>query len=182
MKKVILFGMVLFAGLVTDSVAQTQKTSTSNTPQQGSVNGTGSGSAANMKPNGSGKMTPGVTNNGNGGPSPTAPTNTQGSTSQGSASIPSPGGAKGTHTMATKQPRAAKNGTVDTKSTSGSTGGSKRPTSVAAVKQEARTSDPNVSTNGPQPTGPGKPGTPSGKAMGKTTGGDSYPQTGNKKN
>ena len=179
MKKVILLGIALFAGLLTDSIAQNHKASPSTSSQQGSTSS--SSPAAAMKQKGSGKMAAGVTNNGNGNQSPTAPTNTQGSTSQGSASVSSPGGAKGTHTTASKQPGASKSGTVDTKSTSGSTG-SKRPTSVAAVKKEARTSDPYVSTNGPQPTGPGKPGTPSGKAAGKDAGGSSYPQTGSKKN
>ncbi len=153
-------------------------------------------SVEGMKRRGSGKMASGVTRSGNSNLSPTGPTNTQGSTSQGSASVPSAGGAKGTRVAETKRdntgPKSTKNGTasdggltsngtptyggkkVSSASTSGSTGGSKRPTSNAAVQKEARTSDRNVSTNGPQPTGAGKPGTPSGQK----TGGNSYPQTG----
>lgn len=203
MKKVILFGAVLLAGLATDSIAQNASHKTSNgvVSQPGTSNNTNTSSTNGMKRKGSGKMASGVTRNGNSNLSPTSPTNTQGSTSQGSASVPSAGGAKGTRTMATKQPngpKSTKNGTasdggltsngtptygakVDTKSTSGSTGGSQRPTTTGAVQKEAKSSDANVSTNGPQPTGAGKAGTPSGAASGKKAAGNSYPQTGAKK-
>lgn len=203
MKKVILFGAVLLAGLATDSIAQTasQKPSTGVASQQSASANTTTGSTDGMQRKGTGKMSSGVTRNGNSNLSPTSPTNTQGSTSQGSASIPSAGGAKGTRTVAAKQPNApksTKNGTAsdggstgngtpayggkaNTKSTSGSTGGSQRPTTAAAVKKEAKTSDANVSTNGAQPTGAGKAGTPAGTASGKKAAGNSYPQTGTKK-
>ncbi|AQG81266.1 hypothetical protein AWR27_19240 [Spirosoma montaniterrae] len=165
--------------------------------QQSSTTNTNKSSVEGMKRRGTGKMESGMTRNGNSYYSPTGPTNTQGSTSQGSASVPSAGGAKGTRVAETRpktgsQPKSTKNGTasdggltsngtptyggkkVSESSTSGSTGGSKRPTNNAAVQKEARTSDRNVSTNGPQPTGAGKPGTPSGQKAG----GNSYPQTG----
>ncbi len=169
--------------------------------EQGQSMNNNTSSVDGMKRKGSGKIASGITRNGNSNLSPTSPTNTQGSTSQGSASVASPGGAKGTRTVETKQRSSAtaakstKNGTatdggltsggtptygakVDTKSTSGSTGGSKRPTTTAAVQKEARTPDKNVSTGYPEPTGAGKPGTPAGNAAGKKTGGNSYPQTG----
>lgn len=203
MKTILIVSFTLAAGLLTHTYAQTQGGKMSNggvASQQGGTAKSNTSSVEGMKRKGSGKMASGVTRNGNSNLSPTAPTNTQGSTSQGSASVPSGGGAKGTRTgiaRSTNGPKSTKNGTasdggltsggtptygakVDTKSTSGSTGGSKRPTSVGAVQKEARTPDKNVSTNGPQPTGPGKPGTPSGSTAGKKTGGNSYPQTGTK--
>ena len=203
MKKIITLALTLTAGLLSNARAQTQGGKMSNSgvvSQQSATTNAKTSSVDGMKRKGNGKMADGVTRNGNSNLSPTSPTNTHGSTSQGSAVAASPGGAKGTRTEVARPsngPKSTKNGTasdggltsggtptygakVDTKSTSGSTGGSKRPTSTAGVQKEARTSDKNVSTGYPQPTGPGKPGTPSGSAAGKKTGGNSYPQTGNK--
>ena len=203
MKKIITLSLTLAAGLLTQAYAQNQGGEMSNggvVSQQGGTAKSNKSSVEGMNRKGSGKMAAGVTRNGNSNLSPTAPTNTQGSTSQGSAIVASPGGAKGTRTEVVRPrtgPKSTKNGTasdggltssgtptygakVDAKSTSGSTGGSKRPTSTAAVQKEARTSDKNVSTGYPRPTGVGKAGTPSGSAAGKKTGGNSYPQTGNK--
>lgn len=203
MKKAIILSAALVTGLMLDTRAQTgggpssaEKRSVNGiVSEQGKSMSNKTSSVEGMQRKGSGKMSAGVTRNGNSNLSPTSPTNTQGSTSQGSASVPSTGGAKGARTVETKQKnstsaaKSTKNGTatdggltsngtptygakVDTRSTSGSTGGSKRPTTTEAVRKEARTSDKNVSTGYPEPTGPGKPGTPSGRS----TGGNSYPQ------
>lgn len=196
MKQVILLSAALLGGLLSQSAAQnqTQKAATGVSSQPGGSAKNNTSSVDAMKRRGSGKMASGITRSGNSNLSPTAPTNTQGSTSQGSASVPSAGGARGTRTTAAKPANRSGNvpnrtasdggqptkGRVSTQSTSGATGGSKRPTSAGAVQKEARTSDKNVSTNGPKPTGVGKSGTPSGSASGKNAGGNSTPQTGGK--
>ena len=203
MKKVITLSLTIAVSLLAQAYAQNQGGKMSNSgvvSQQSGSAKSNTSSVDGMKRKGSGKMAAGVTRNGNSNLSPTSPTNTQGSTSQGSASVPSGGGAKGARTETARSsngPKSTKNGTasdggltsggtptygakVDTKSTSGSTGGSKRPTTVGAVQKEARTSDKNVSTGYPEPTGPGKPGTPGGTAAGKKAGGNSYPQTNGK--
>ncbi|WP_460983787.1 hypothetical protein [Spirosoma fluminis] len=205
MKKSIFLSVVLMAGLVTGASAQSKsaKNSTNGVvSQQGKTTDANTSSVEGMQRKGSGKMASGVSRNGNSNLSPTSPTNTQGSTSQGSASVQSAGGAKETRTKQAAQvnaPKSTKNGTasdggltsngtpkygakVDQNSTSGSTGGSKRPTSTTATRKEANTSDKNVSTGYPQPTGAGKAGTPSGSASGKKAGGNSYPQGGSNGN
>lgn len=199
MKKTVMFSMALGLLLVAGANAQNQggkETVNGVVSQQGQSANSNTSSVEGMKRRGSGKMAAGATRNGNSNLSPTGPTNTQGSTSRGMSSKPSAGGAPGTRVTETRQtnnnaPKSTKNGTasdggltssgtprygtkVDQASTSGSTGGSKRPTSAAGVQKEARTNDKNVSTGYPQPTGAGKPGTPSGKPAG----GGSYPQTG----
>lgn len=205
MKKAIIMSVALAIGICFGAVAQANQetgnvTNGGISSQQAATKKSsknGDTPAEGLQRRGSGKMAAGASRNGNTNLSPVQPTQTQGSTSQGSASVPSTGGAKGTRVSETRPKNSAstKNGTasdggltssgtptygakVDTKSTSGSTGGSKRPTSTGAVQKEARTSDKNVSTGYPQPTGAGKPGTPSGSASGKKVGGNSYPQTG----
>lgn len=85
-------------------------------------------------------------------------TTTEGSTSQGTASTPAPGGASGTNVRQVVRKAPAK---VSTASTSGKTG-SDRPTTAAAVKKEARTSDKNVSTGYPEVKGMKQPGDATG--------------------
>lgn len=157
------------------------------------------GSADGLKRRGTGqespKMKQGVSRRGNSNLSPTGPTNTQGSTSEGSASVPSRGGASGTNmrearggvkgslnsknNTASDMGMTGRNGSMNSNgrsksntevSTSGATGGSKRPTSTEAVRKESRTNDRNVGTGYPEPTGPGKPGTPAGNAKKSKTG------------
>ncbi|QJW91657.1 hypothetical protein HNV11_20870 [Spirosoma taeanense] len=146
----------------------------------GSSNGAqpaGVGKADKMKRGKDGQLPAEATQNGNSRASVNQPIVTQGSTSQGSASVSSGGGAKGSQVKTASQKAMANTETkASVKSTSGSTGGSIRPTSTAATQQEARTSDANVSKNGPQPTGVGKAGTPSGNTAGRKAKGQSYPQ------
>lgn len=196
MKNAIVLGMMLTAGVAVDAAAQTQS---SPQPATNGIVSKGKNSTSDptegMKRKGSGKMESGPTRNGNSNLSPTGSTNTQGSTSEGSASVPSNGGAKGSNVPSNQErvrPGSSKNNTAtdggltssgtprygttpDQNSTSGSTGGSRRPTTTGQVQKEANTSDPKVSTGYPEPTGPGKPGTPSGNAKGKQAGGNSYP-------
>lgn len=218
MKKVIILASLFLSisvGTMAQNPAQTNKTNNGISSQ---TNRNATGSAEGLKRRGNGqespKMKEGVSRNGNSNLSPTGPTNTQGSTSEGSASVPSAGGAQGTNTRSsrtstntggvkgaqnTKNNTASDGGTTgpgatggnsrnttregqnrtSTNSTSGYTGGSKRPTSTADVRKESRTNDRNVGTGYPEPTGVGKPGTPSGNAKGnkgKTGKTENYPQ------
>ena len=111
-------------------------------------------SGPGVKKRGTGKIGPEATQNGNMGNTDTRVKFTEGSTSEGTASIPSPGGATKTNTVAKQKTANANAGTV---STSGKTG-SQRPTSTAAVEKEAKTSDKNVATGYPQPTSVKQPG------------------------
>jgi hypothetical protein len=197
--KISLLATALFVGASLSVTAQTQTQNTSNGVSSKSGQSTGSAEGLNRKGTGqeSPKMKSGVSRNGNSNLSPTSPTNTHGSTSQGSASVRSTGGAEGSGTKMRGGVKGAQNARNNTAndggttgpgatngnsnrartseaSTSGSTGGSKRPTSTAATQKEARTSDRNVSTGYPEPTGAGKPGTPAGNAKGnKVNGGNS---------
>lgn len=111
-------------------------------------------SGPGVKKRGMGKLGPDATQNGNTGSSNTRTKFTQGSTSEGTASIPSPGGATKTNTVAKQKTTNADASTV---STSGKTG-SQRPTSTAAVEKEAKTSDKNVATGYPEVKGMKQPG------------------------
>ncbi|KAB7726117.1 hypothetical protein F5984_24875 [Rudanella paleaurantiibacter] len=188
------FAAALLIGLSVGASAQTQTQNTSNGVSTKSSPATGSAEGLNRKGTGeeSPKMKSGVSRSGNSNLSPTGPTNTHGSTSEGTGSVRSTGGAEGT---GTRQARGGVKGAQNTRnntandggttgpgatggnsrnttrtneeSTSGSTGGSKRPTSAASVQKESRTNDRNVGTGYPEPTGVGKPGTPAGTAKGK---------------
>jgi len=110
-------------------------------------------SGPGVKKRGTGKLGPGATQNGNMNSSDARVKFTEGSTSEGTGSTPSPGGAKGTNVRVNRNANTA----TSTESTSGKTG-SQRPTSTAAVEKEARTSDKNVSTGYPQPVSVKQPG------------------------
>ncbi len=110
-------------------------------------------SGPGVKKRGTGKLGPEATQNGNMNSSDTRVKFTEGSTSQGTASTPSPGGAKGTNVKVNRKSNTA----TSTESTSGKTG-SERPTSTAAVEKESRTSDKNASPGYPQPASVKQPG------------------------
>ena len=114
-------------------------------------------SGPGVKRRATGKISNDATQNGNTNSGDTQVKFTEGSTSQGTASTPAPGGAKGTDVRTARQKNAGNNVSTSTQSTSGKTG-SQRPTSTAAVEKEARTSDKNVSTGYPQPTSVKQPG------------------------
>lgn len=144
MRKIIALSVVL--GVLTVGQTMAQETSATKVGKQ-EMSGPG------VKKRGTGKVGPEATQNGNMNPSDTRVKFTEGSTSQGTASVPSPGGAKGTNVQVKRE----RNTATSTESTLGKTG-SQRPTSTAAVEKEARTSDKNVSTGYPQPTSLKQPG------------------------
>lgn len=114
-----------------------------------------------------GQLSNDATQNGNAARGNTQVMTTEGSTSQGTASTPAPGGATGTNVRRVVQKAPAK---ASTASTSGKTG-SDRPTTTAAAEKEARTSDKNVSTGHPEVKGMKQPGnatTPRAKVQEKT--------------
>jgi hypothetical protein len=190
MKIIVLPALVLAFVLINRPAAQAQSSAATPLAVKPAT-----GSSEGLKRKGAGKMSSGVSRNGNSNLSPTGPTNTQGSTSQagGGGSSASPGGAPGTNVMEVKQrpsqagvrgktpangstkdggltgkgkARAVSTADMQQQSTSGKTG-SRRPTSQAGVDKEARTNDKNVGTPTPNTKGLGAPGTPQGP-LGKT--------------
>lgn len=120
---------------------------------------TATGSADGLKRRGNGqespKMKAGVSRSGNSNLSPTGPTNTHGSTSEGSASVPSAGGA------GTRQARGGVKGAQNTKNNTASDGGATTgPGATGANRRKA------ADAAYPQPTGSGKNGTQSTTAKG----------------
>ncbi len=158
MKKIIVFSIAF--GVLTVGQTMAQETPATKAGKQ-EMSGPG------VKKRATGKLGPEATQNGNMNNTSTRVKFTEGSTSQGTASIPSPGGAKGTNVRVNQKSNTA----TSTESTSGKTG-AQRPASTAAVQKEARTSDKNVSTGYPQPASVKQPGnamSPRQKVRAKTT-------------
>lgn len=157
MKKIFALSFALAVLIIDQTVAQGNSSANGGRKE---ISGPG------VKKRATGKLGPEATQNGNTNSSDTQVKFTEGSTSQGTASTPSPGGANGTNMRVNRDDNTA----TSTESTSGKTG-SQRPASTAAVEKEARTSDKNVSTGYPEVKGMKQPGnatTPRAKVQEKT--------------
>lgn len=119
MNNSLLAALAISLGLSTQTLAQTTVQSQQGTLSRTDPKAPTTSSTTGMQRKGSGKMATGVTRNGNSNLSPTAPTNTQGSTSEGSASRASSGGAPGTNTKETRPPRAKNAGGATNKTAAG---------------------------------------------------------------
>lgn len=163
MKQVLLAALAISLGSYAPAVAQTttQNTATGSSARAPKASTTGAKSAGQALPGTKGDV---KTNR-------TAQGAKAGSRTEAGLTGAQPSEQSGKSQSAKGPSRDAMNAKTSTVSTSGKTG-SRRPSSMAQVEKEAHTSDGLTSTGYPEPTGPGKPGTPgtqSGNAKGKTS-------------